>query len=426
MKIIVRGGGYSNKGAETMLVTVHREMLKQFPCLETIAIIPPVSHEKTYVNGITPVSITPETHLRKLLGSRHALTIKSLQQGLNNKDIRSFSWRAPKTTCELNAVCPFDAVIDISGFSYSDECAWGYVEAKETLEWLSFCNYKNVPYFFLPQSWGPFRKTELAEIVTLFTEKASMIYSRDRTSTKFLEAICRDNFIPKLAYDIVFLFEGDPPLVGERKLDELGINQGQPLIGIAPNMRIYEKATGRGGNNHYVQLLTQITRYCIKELDSKVLLLPHEMVPECSPARQDDRYICGLIEHIIADPLRCIAVKSVFSAATTKAIVSQMDMLIGSRFHSLVLALSSNVPAFAFGWSHKYEELMLSCGLSDCCQPFSASLNAEELIRMVDNMWYRKDEIKQVLKGRIINIQDSVRELFDQICYAIENTTGEL
>lgn len=414
MKVVVRGGGFSNKGAEAMLLTVHREMLQRFPSVETVATIPVESHEKAYVNGITPVSVQPKGRLSQLLGSRRALRIKALKAGLKNKEFKSFARTAPKTVCELEAAYPFDAVIDISGFSYSDECAWGYSEAKETLVWLKFCNQKNVPYFFLPQSWGSFGEQGLVEIVKQFTQKAALIYSRDNISTKHLESVLGEDFVPRTTFDIAFLFEGDAVRAGRHTLAELGIDRERPLIGIAPNMRVYEKAQGQGGGNWYVQLLVKLARHCITELNSSVVLLPHEVAP-AGISRRDDRYVCGLVEQLVADSSRCVAVKSVLSAAMTKAVISNLDMLVGSRFHSLVLALSAGVPSFALGWSHKYEELMSDCGLPECCQPFSASLDVEGLVSMIDNVWHNKDEMGQILRGRIPEVQKSIGRVFEQI-----------
>jgi len=424
MNIIDRGAEFSNKGAEAMLLTVHREMLQRFPHAEIVAVIPSAGREKAYVNGITPVSVSPEGRLNQLLGSRRALKMRALKAGLKNRDIRPHYRKAPKIACELAATYPFDAVIDISGFSYSDDCTWGLGEARDTLVWLQFCSQKNVPYFFLPQSWGPFREHGVAEIVRLFAENAAMICSRDRTSSKHLGDLLGGGFVPQPASDIAFIFEGNAVRAGQQTLCELGIDRERSLIGIAPNMRVYEKAQGQGGNNRYVQLLVSMARHCVTELNSSVVLLPHEVAPESSPARRDDRYICGLVEHMIADSSRCVAVNSVLSAATTKALLSNLDMLIGMRFHALVLALSAGVPSFALGWSHKYEELMFDCGLPDCCRPYSSSTEAEELVPAVDNDWRNRDEMSQMLRGRVSEIQKSVRELFDQVGRDIESRTG--
>ena len=153
MKIVVRGGGFSNKGAEAMLLTVHREMLKRFSCVETVATIPSGSHDKAYVNGITPVSIVPEGRLSQLLGSRWTLMMQALRAGHKCKDVQPFFQTAPKAACELQATYPFDAVIDISGFSYSDECG-GYARPERLLCGFSFVIKKTYPISFFRSHGG--------------------------------------------------------------------------------------------------------------------------------------------------------------------------------------------------------------------------------------------------------------------------------
>jgi len=130
------------------------------------------------------------------------------------------------------------------------------------------------------------------------------------------------------------------------------------------------------------------------------------------------------VEQLVGDSSRCVAVKSVLSATRAKAVIGNLEMLIGSRFHSLVLPLSAGAPSFALGWSHKYEELMFDCGIPDCCQPFSSSIETEKLITAIDNVWHKKDEMSQTLRGRVAQIQSSVTELFEQIAHGIKNNWG--
>ena len=47
-----------------------------------------------------------------------------------------------------------------------------------------------------------------------------------------------------------------------------------------------------------------------------------------------------------------------YSCDTLKGIISNFDLLITSRFHSLVSALSTQTYSIAIGWSHKYREIM--------------------------------------------------------------------
>src|SRR5690606_14730126 len=46
-------------------------------------------------------------------------------------------------------------------------------------------------------------------------------------------------------------------------------------------------------------------------------------------------------------------------------IIGDSYLIVGSRFHALVSALSQNIPSIALGWSHKYKTLFSEFEVSD-------------------------------------------------------------
>jgi len=53
--ILIRGGGFSNKGAEAMMLTVQRQLGRRIGGLQCLATIPLKQSDLAYQKGILPV-----------------------------------------------------------------------------------------------------------------------------------------------------------------------------------------------------------------------------------------------------------------------------------------------------------------------------------------------------------------------------------
>lgn len=317
------------------------------------------------------------------------------------------------TALELTQLENVDAVIDIGGFAYGD--SWGTEGAKRALAWAEYCHSAGKPIFFLPQAWGPFTNPDLADIVRKMLSISTGVFARDRQSLQYLEEL-RSGWSepPVLAPDIVFGFNGAPPQVGRAILQNHGATlDGRPLVGIAPNMRVYDRSPGRGMTNVYVQLLLRVTRFCVEELNADVVLIPHERT-DPKKAKADDQFLCSLVAAGLGRPDRCINLPTLPSPALSKSVAGHLDLLIGSRFHMLVLALSSCVPTMAISWAHKYRELLTLFGLQDFVIEHGA-LEDTAATDLVHLAWDQRSDNRQKIAPETAKLCRQVAEIFDKI-----------
>jgi polysaccharide pyruvyl transferase WcaK-like protein len=221
-----------------------------------------------------------------------------------------------------------------------------------------------------------------------------------------------------LAPDIAFRHQGALPEVGSSLLSSLGVNlDARPIIGLTPNMRIYYRTNGEGRTNDYVRFMTEIGRYCIEKWNATLVLIPHEITAADRP-KVDDRYLCGLIELSLANPHQCVSITENYSSDQMKSVIGHLDMVIGSRFHSLVFALSSSVPVVAVGWAHKYSELMELFGLQGNVLEHDR-LDWDAMRHMLENAWLSRGATREHLAGRLPNITGQIDEVFDGAATAI-------
>ena len=78
---------------------------------------------------------------------------------------------------------------------------------------------------------------------------------------------------------------------------------------------------------------------------------------------------------------------------------SYYDLVVGTRFHSVIFALNVETPAIAIAYGgYKATGIMADIGLSEYVIPIEQP-DASLLIKMVDQVWLRESEIKDKIRA---------------------------
>ena len=175
MNILIRGGGFSNKGAEAMMLTVQRELSQRIPGIDFLLRLPSQQAGLASSFGFSPVIIEK---------NRFKKGLSLLSQALLRHEVRKALSVNVLGALELSDVKKIDGIIDISGFGYSD--VWGAEPAERSLVWVRHCRKNGIPYVYMPQAWGPFTKPPVAQNVVEICRHSSLVYARDRKKTPHL------------------------------------------------------------------------------------------------------------------------------------------------------------------------------------------------------------------------------------------------
>jgi len=236
--------------------------------------------------------------------------------------------------------------------------------------------------------------------------QADLVFAREKLSYDSLMALeAIDTHRIHLAPDIGFQFRPAP----EEEASEILAchclrEDGEPVVALTPNMRIYERQEGKGRRNAYVHVFADIVQWFQHELGARVVLIPHEIWGD----RPDDVRLCQFLLQEAPYADRICMLSSGTTAAQIKAIIGQADFLVASRYHSLVAAFSMRVPVAVVGWSHKYDELMETAQLRDWCAD-PVRRDSEGVLHMIRRAWDRRDEIRASLQAALPKLEDQSR-----------------
>lgn len=316
-----------NKGALLMLEAIRQRILQDFPDAEFAVprSMPGAARERLGVLGV----------IRG--GGLRARLVSCLPKGL---------LRARGLVRQSDV----DVILDASGFGYGD--FWGLAKLQDrlagtVLKW----RRPGKVAILLPQALGPFEGAGMRQAMAEAASGLDLIFVRDDISLKHLTSagISGDKVV--LAPDFTNLLEA--PLPAEL----------EPLRGasfVIPNEKMVagERA---GGREAYVRLLAYAAA-AIAASGRAVHLLVHEGAA--------DRALAEEVNGVLPSPLPVVDLPSPLD---TKAVIATADLIVSSRFHGLVSALSSGVPVLACGWSHKYDALLADYGVRE----FSLAVPAE-------------------------------------------------
>jgi len=217
-----------------------------------------------------------------------------------------------------------------------------------------------------------------------------------------------------LTVDPAITLSAAPPGKVDAILDREGLSASKrPFIGIclrpmvtsAFHVHHYQLLSVKE-IEHFKQMLTRIADY-LTETGTVVFVPMHTVAPD------DD---CQFAREIIGRMRNSSAVKSIenaYSPQENKGILGQLDLVIGVRLHSLILATSANVPGIAISYGHKISGFMDWIGLREFSYDID-KLDYEDLKKQIDYFLANKDKMKEDLKQRMAILKKEAEENADK------------
>jgi colanic acid/amylovoran biosynthesis protein len=235
-----------------------------------------------------------------------------------------------------------------------------------------------------PQSMGPFATKFQRKIVTRTLEKIDLILTREQKTVQLLDELS-DYFPIVPSIDSGFLFNTDQ-IAGLRH--QLRIKPQQLLVGVTVRHWLDPKR-----QREYERSIAKTIDHIVSQHQATVVLIPQVT---SSLGGDDDRIVSKRVYGEAKHKRHVHVLKRDYTHQQIKALYNELDLIIGTRFHSVIFSLTSLVPALAIEYEHKTSGIMHDLGLDDWVVKIEEA-TAEVLIPKIDELIAAKKQYKQHL-----------------------------
>ena len=376
-RFLVFGAGFENKGAQAMIFVTVKNILQKFPDAE---IFLPVTDSLKNDYKFTPIFIDSYGY-NYAYGGMNAIK-HYVKAGIKKLLGNGTSFDNIKNLKELTPT--LDAMINISGYNLSS--AFPMDINLHYLNMLDLMKKYKVPYYLMPQSFGPCNYGENQEYMDNRIKEAlggaKQIFARENEGYKLLtEKYGLTNVV--LAPDIVLLSEEFDLSAVKNAAEELDV----PTLNTKNNVAIIPNSRNSAlGNEDHVMKTYQSIINILLEHNRNCYLMIHS---------NEDLKLCKRIKRCYEDNDSVIVIDREFSSFEFGVFVRQFDFLVASRYHSVVHSYKQGVPCLVLGWATKYIEMMKLVEQEEYNLDVRDSENLkwanDKLIKMLQN--YSKEKI---------------------------------
>ncbi|MEE2001476.1 polysaccharide pyruvyl transferase family protein [Alkalimonas sp. MEB108] len=272
-----------------------------------------------------------------------------------------------------------DAVLEASGFAYGDQ--WPLQFLQNTAREVERFAKAGKPFIFMPQAFGPFESQASKAAMRQIIQHARLIFVRDAISKQHLES-CVSPLPAHVIQSPDFTIGLSPEALPQA---------AAPYAALIPNNKVispFHHANAEQLKDDYLAAFVQAANQ-LYQTGYQVKLVNHE--------GKEDAELC---QHIQARATHAEVVEMEDPLAV-KAYIGGASLVVSSRFHGAINALSQGVPCIATSWSHKYRQMMQDFGMEDYCiealTPESLLQNLTQLIENQQSITTKLQTAKETL-----------------------------
>ena len=231
--------------------------------------------------------------------------------------------------------------------------------------------------------------------------KADLITVRDQASKQALDALGINGVPVHVTADPAVLLSPADPKVVDRLLAANGIvRQGGPLIGISVrswfSYSLKDRALAQERELWFQGVIAQVADRLIRELGAQIVFVPMQRYRKPHDDVSSSRNIVRLMKH--GDQIRIITQRC--TPEETMGLLGRMDLVIGMRLHSLILAAAMNVPVIGITYDPKVSSFLEAIDQGAWGVKVE-SISPERLFAMVESSYYSKAAIKETIRTGI-------------------------
>ncbi|WP_214019516.1 polysaccharide pyruvyl transferase family protein [Methanoculleus sp.] len=290
-----------------------------------------------------------------------------------------------------------DAVIDIWGIIFADQMGGGFLRRLGEGYHLLVGKLFGKPVIKYTADTGPFNSRWNRFFAKFFFSRIDLIFARSEISRNHLVELGIKTPIYVFP-DTAFLLPISTTVKAHDLMPASALNR--PIIGISVSHTVEGKEPEV---NLYSTIMAQICDYLVEKHGAYILLIPNNVFR----TTYDDLDVAKKILERVLEKRNVLVISESYPAQELKGIISQCEIMIGARYHSIVASLSLGIPTIAIAWHHKYPEILKLVGQENCMCNVE-NLSFTHLKEKIDKLWNDRNEIHMEITTRLPSVNDSI------------------
>lgn len=261
------------------------------------------------------------------------------------------------------------------------------------------------PVMIYAQSIGPIDTVIYKSIAKFLLNNVDLITVRDVVSREVLRNLKVINPLIYITSDSAFFFHRNfQSSRGEALLEQEGIhkNNHRQLVGITIMHWHYPgDLNPKLKHENYKKILAEVSDYLIEKFSFSVVFISMNTKKQ----RENDINLAEEIIKMMVYKENAKIIKGEYSPEEVKDIISQMDLMIATRFHSIIFASTVGVPAISIMYEYKAIGIMKMLDLEKFVCHIN-KLTKEDLILKIEEVWSNKNTIRTNLENNVPTLQE--------------------
>ena len=181
---------------------------------------------------------------------------------------------------------------------------------------------------------------------------------------------------------------------------------GSPVVGVT--VRVWGSRSSPVYKRYLVAIAKSLIWLIESKLETTIVVIAHTIGPT---DQGDDRLATNDLVSLLPRKVlkRVFVVDEDLSPRELKSLYGKLDLLIGTRFHSVIFATSMGVPSLAISYhGPKAEGIMRMLGQEMFVLPYN-SVTANSIIRRVDRLCKLTATAREALQKKTAGYSDAIR-----------------